>query len=110
MLLVIMNAQRVIDREELKIKKLEDERRSLVYEMEFALTEKENFFEGCRQTLLSIQTDDGQRDKISERINSIQVHVQGEMSVIKKSYGERLKSIQTELMALYLDSFMDEEG
>ena len=107
--MVIMNAQEVIKREESKIKKLEDQRRSLVYEMEFALNEKANFFEGCKQTLLSIQTDDTQNVKIVQRINELQSQVYREMYEIKKGYGKRLKSIQVELMALYLDSYMDEE-
>jgi hypothetical protein len=96
-----------MNEKEKKIKKLEDERRALVYEREFILSQKLHFLHGSRQTLLSIEADDTQKDKITRRIEQIESHTEGEMNEIRDAYRSRLKPVETELVSLYLDSFID---
>ena len=107
--MVVMNPQGFTNKKEAEIRKLENERRAVIYEMELALRDRVGFLEGCRQTLLTIQTDSDQQGKIEQRVMETEARINEEVDRMKESYGPRIRSLQTKLMTLYLGSFMDEK-
>ena len=95
-----------MNQQEKKIQTLENERRAIVEEMETEMQQKRFFFDGCKQTLLSIETDESQRKMVQERIMQLEGLLSSQLSEIKEKFETKLKPVLTELVGCYLSSGM----
>ena len=91
-----------MDGQERKIQKLENERRAIIERMDLELHGKISFLDGCKQTLLSIRTDEDQQDKIKNRVADVETLINKEVFETRKRYEIQLKPIVSDLVGCYL--------
>ena len=91
-----------MDEQEKKIQKLENKRRAIIEKMNLELHGKISFLDGCKQTLLSIQTDDDQQEKIKERVAEVESLINKEVFETKKRYEIQLRPVISDLVGCYL--------
>jgi len=91
-----------MDDQEKKIQTLENKRRAIIEKMDLELHGKISFLDGCKQTLLSIQTDEDQQDKVKERVADVETLINKEVFETRKRYEIQLKPIISDLVGCYL--------
>ena len=91
-----------MNEQEKKIQELENQRRAIVEEMNLEMYRKESFLDGCKRTLLTIQTDEDQQKKIEERVEEVESLISKGALETRKKYEEQLKPIISDLVGCYL--------
>ena len=91
-----------MDEQEKKIQKLENRRRAIIEEMDLELHGKTSFLEGCKQALLSIQTDESQQKKVNERVAEVESLIGRKVLETRRKYELQLKPVISDLVGCYL--------